>query len=69
MENSLLQTLKAEQEAAIKRLNDIAEEKNGYKLKYDTVKMEYDAQKLVVDQNARALKAFEPRKARQKKQA
>jgi hypothetical protein len=68
MENSLLQTLKAEQEEAVKKLESLFVSKTGAKANYDAAKSEYDEQKKTVDQNARALKAFEPRKTRQKKQ-
>jgi hypothetical protein len=69
MENSLLQTLKAEQDEAVKKLDTMKARKHEAMLAYDLAKAEYDEQKQIVDQNARALKAFEPRKPRQKKQA
>ena len=69
MENSLLETLKKEQEAAVEQLTALEKEKDQCKELYQKAQEKFSKQKTIVDQNARALKAFEPRKTRQKKQA
>jgi hypothetical protein len=64
---TLKETLQAQQAEAINKFRELdgkAEEAKNY---YVIAKLDRDEQKLIVDQNARALKAFEPRKPRAKK--
>jgi hypothetical protein len=64
---TLKETLQAQQAEAINKFRELdrkAEEAKNY---YVEAKLDRDEQKLIVDQNARALKAFEPRKPRAKK--
>jgi hypothetical protein len=67
MENTLKETLLNVQAAAVEVFKNLDKTFDEAKGTYLRAKQNRAAQKLIVDQNARALKAFEPRKPRAKK--
>jgi hypothetical protein len=64
---TLKETLKAKQIEEMNKLNSLAGFLKDAKKAFEEARDKYKAQELICDQNARALKAFEPRKPRAKK--
>jgi hypothetical protein len=64
---TLKETLQAQQAEAVKKLDQLHDERISTLKVYEKAKHDHEAQRLIVEQNARALKAFEPRKPRAKK--